>query len=125
LLDMTVEYAKDREQFGVPIGSFQAVKHRLADVAVQVDAARELVLYAADVVDGGDPAELPALVAATKAAVSDAYVRAGAEAIQLHGGIGFTWEHDAHLFYKRALVSARLLGTAVDQCDRLAELLGV
>jgi len=125
LIAMTVDYAKDREQFGVPIGTFQGIKHRLADLAVEVDAARELVYYAADVLDGGDADQLPALAAATKAAASDAYVHAGGEAIQLHGGIGFTWEHDAHLFYKRALVSARILGTPVDQRARLKELLGV
>jgi alkylation response protein AidB-like acyl-CoA dehydrogenase len=125
-LEMTVEYMKERQQFGVAIGSFQALKHRLADLAVAVDAAREGVYFAADAVDDGGGREgVVAAAAVAKAGASDAYVYATEETVQLHGGIGFTWEHDAHLFYKRALVSSRLLGLATDHRDRLAIALGV
>jgi alkylation response protein AidB-like acyl-CoA dehydrogenase len=123
-LDMTLEYVKDRRQFGVPIGSFQAVKHRLADLAVGVEAARESVYMAADVLDSGDGESVPQVCAMAKSAASDVYVHATTETIQLHGGIGFTWEHDAHLYYKRALVTARMCGTAAEHRDRIAVSLG-
>jgi alkylation response protein AidB-like acyl-CoA dehydrogenase len=122
-LEMTVGYLNERQQFGVLIGSFQALKHRLVDVSLLIDGARELVLMGADAVDSGDVASISMLASAAKAAASDAYVHTAQETIQLHGGIGFTWEHDAHLFYKRAVVSAATLGTATDRREQVAEAL--
>lgn len=127
VLDITLAYMNDRKQFGVPIGSFQALKHRASDIGVAVDAARETVLYAVDalVLDGADADSVANVVSAAKSAASDAAVHATNEAIQLHGGIGFTAECDVHLFHKRALVDAQLLGDAVDHRDRLATSLGI
>jgi alkylation response protein AidB-like acyl-CoA dehydrogenase len=122
-MEMTLGYLNEREQFGVPIGSFQALKHRMANTSLLIDGARELVLMGADAADSGDLASIPILAAAAKAAASDAYVHTAQETVQLHGGIGFTWEHDAHLFYKRAVVSAATLGTATDQREQVAEAL--
>jgi alkylation response protein AidB-like acyl-CoA dehydrogenase len=122
-LEMTLGYLNEREQFGVLIGSFQALKHRMADVSLLIDGARELVLMGADAVDSGDVASVAMLASAAKSAASDAYVHTAQETIQLHGGIGFTWEHDAHLFYKRAVVSAATLGTATDHRQYVAEAL--
>ena len=124
-LELTLDYVKARHQFGRPIGSFQALKHRCADFAVAVDTAREAVCLAVDVIDSGQNAELAAVAAAAKIKATDAYLLAANETIQLHGGIGFTWEHDAHLYYKRALSSAQLLGTAMTHRARLADALGV
>ncbi|MGH9043119.1 MAG: acyl-CoA dehydrogenase family protein, partial [Acidimicrobiia bacterium] len=124
-LDMTLEYIKDRHQFGRAVGSFQAIKHRCADLALAVDTAREAVRLAAEVIDEGQEAHVLAVAAAAKISATDAYLQATTETIQLHGGIGFTWEHDAHFFYKRALTCARMLGTALDHRVRLAEALGV
>jgi alkylation response protein AidB-like acyl-CoA dehydrogenase len=124
-VEMTLEYVKDRQQFGAPIGSFQAIKHRLADLSVLVDASRESVYLACDALTSGNRADAAACASSAKSAASDAYLRATAETIQLHGGIGFTWEHDAHLYYKRALVSARMLGGGDDHRERLARYLGV
>jgi alkylation response protein AidB-like acyl-CoA dehydrogenase len=122
---MTLAYAKDREQFGAPIGSFQALKHRLADLHVLVDSTRELIYAAARVAADGSGADLRVIAAAAKAAANKAYLRATEETIQMHGGIGFTWEHDAHLFYKRALVSCELLGSSHQQLERVAVAVGV
>jgi alkylation response protein AidB-like acyl-CoA dehydrogenase len=122
-LEMTLGYLNDRRQFGALIGGFQALKHRMADTSVSIDGARELVLMAADAVNSGDTAAITLLAAAAKAAASDAYVHTAQETIQLHGGIGFTWEHDAHLFYKRAVVSAATLGAATDRREQVAEAL--
>ncbi|MBC6463504.1 acyl-CoA dehydrogenase family protein [Actinomadura sp. HBU206391] len=107
VLDMSVEYAKVRRQFGRPIGAFQAVKHKCADMLVAVESARSAVMYASAVADD-DPRELAAVAGPAKAYCSEAYREAAAENIQIHGGVGFTWEHDAHLYFKRA-TSARLL----------------
>ncbi|GAA0570338.1 acyl-CoA dehydrogenase family protein [Actinomadura welshii] len=123
-LDMTVEYAKVRHQFGRPIGSFQAIKHRCADMFVLVESARSAVLNAAAAADG-NPAGLPAAAALAKAYCSDAYAHTAGEAIQLHGGIGFTWEHDAHLYFKRAQASRQLFGTPDRHRGRLAEAAGL
>lgn len=119
-LQMTIDYAKDRRQFGVPIASFQAIKHRLADLAVQIEAARESVYQAADAADSGNTDQLLPCASAAKSAASDAAIKAAAETIQLHGGIGFTWEHDAHLYYRRAKSSELLFGDAVEHRERLA-----
>lgn len=123
-LEMTVAYLKERQQFGVAIGTFQALKHRMADVHVAVVAARESVYLAAEVDDGGQPEVLAAVASAAKIAAADAFLRAASEAIQMHGGIGMTQEADVQLYYKRALVSATMLGTSVSHRERLAGALG-
>jgi alkylation response protein AidB-like acyl-CoA dehydrogenase len=123
-LDMTLAYVKERYQFGSPIGRFQAIKHRCADLALSVDTAREAVHLAAEVMDRRQDSA-STVVAAAKMKATEAYLQATSETIQLHGGIGFTWEHDAHLYYKRALVSAQMLGTAPDHRSRLADELGI
>ena len=97
---MAVEYAKERVQFGKPIGSFQAVKHKCVDMMVQVENARSLTYYAAWTVDE-NVAEASQAVPMAKAYCSDMCKTVTSEAIQVHGGIGFTWEHDMHLFYRR------------------------
>ena len=110
-LEMTVAYLKERRQFGRPIGSFQALKHRVADVWVGVTQARAAARYAAACLAGGDP-DAPVAVALAKAACSDIALRAAQECLQLHGGIGFTWEHPTHLYLKRAKSSSIGFGTA-------------
>jgi alkylation response protein AidB-like acyl-CoA dehydrogenase len=109
-LDMTVAYVKERRQFARVIGGFQAIKHRLADLYVAVVQARAVARYAADCLASGD-ADIPVAVALAKATCSDVALRAAQEAIQLHGGIGFTWEHPAHLYLKRAKAASLLYGT--------------
>ncbi|GAA2589720.1 acyl-CoA dehydrogenase family protein [Actinomadura fulvescens] len=123
-LDTTVEYAKVRHQFGRPIGGFQAIKHRCADLFVQVESARSAVLQAAATADDA-PGELPVAAALAKAFCSDAYFHAAGESIQIHGGIGFTWEHDAHLYFKRAKSSQEFLGPPAHHRARLARLVGI
>ena len=103
---MTTEYVKQRVQFGRPIGSFQALKHRLADMMVQVEAAKSAAWYAASVADE-DGAQLGEAAAIAKSYCCDAFYDCAASAIQLHGGVGYTWEHDAHLYFKRARASAQ------------------
>jgi alkylation response protein AidB-like acyl-CoA dehydrogenase len=107
-LEQAVEYAKVRHQFGRPIGSFQAVKHLLADVLLEVESARAAAYFALLTADTGG--ELPAVASLAKAFCSDACVLAASQNIQVHGGIGFTWEHPAHLYLKRAKTSQLLLG---------------
>jgi alkylation response protein AidB-like acyl-CoA dehydrogenase len=109
-LGMTVAYVKERHQFARPVGSFQALKHRLADVWVAVTQARAASRYAAACLATGDP-DTPVAVALAKAACGDAAVLAAQECVQLHGGIGFTWEHPAHLLLKRAKSGSLALGT--------------
>lgn len=109
VLDMSVEYAKERVQFGRPIGSFQAVKHRCAEMLVDVEMARSAMYYSAWA-SSSDEGELPLAASVAKAYCSDAYTRVAANGIQVHGGIGFTWEHDMHLYFKRAKASEMLLG---------------
>lgn len=111
LLDMAVEYAKLRMQFGRPIGSFQAVKHKCAEMLLEVELATAAVRYAAAAAAEDDVA-LSALASHAKAMASDAYMNAAIECLQIHGGIGFTWDHDAHLWFKRARSSQVLLGDA-------------
>jgi alkylation response protein AidB-like acyl-CoA dehydrogenase len=110
-LEMTVAYLKERHQFARPIGSFQALKHRVADLWVGVTQARAAARYAAAALAAGDP-DAPVAVALAKAACSDIAVRAAQECLQLHGGIGFTWEHPTHLYLKRAKSSSIGFGTA-------------
>lgn len=112
-LDMSVEYAKVRVQSGRPIGSFQAIKHKLADMLSAIEGARAAVYFAASVADER-PEHFPAAASIAQAVAADAGVFVASENIQVHGGIGFTWEHDAHLFYRRAQSSAQLLGRSAD-----------
>jgi alkylation response protein AidB-like acyl-CoA dehydrogenase len=109
LLDSAVNYAKMRVQFGRAIGSFQAIKHRLADMLLDVELARSAAYYAAQAAAVDDP-EWPALACMAKAASSDTYMRTARECIQIHGGIGFTWDNDTHLWFKRAKSSEVFLG---------------
>jgi alkylation response protein AidB-like acyl-CoA dehydrogenase len=119
LLDLAVEYAKSRLQFGRPIGSFQAVKHRLADMLVDLEHARSTAYHAAwALTDGSDDPALAASIA--QATCSAAFSRIAADTIQVLGGIGFTWEHQAHLYFKRATTDAALLGTAEQHRSRVA-----
>ena len=111
-LDMTLTYVKERKQFGRPIGGFQAIKHRLADLWVLVTQARAAARAAADALGPQQSADAELLVALAKAACSDAALKVAQETIQLHGGIGFTWEHPAHLFLKRVKADSIGLGTA-------------
>jgi alkylation response protein AidB-like acyl-CoA dehydrogenase len=121
MLDMTVAYARTRLQFGRPIGSFQAVKHRCADMLVRVEHARSAAYHAAwTLTDGSDDPDLA--VAVAQAVCSEAYERVALDAVQLHGGIGFTWEHPAHLYVKRAVTDAALLGSAERHRERIARL---
>ncbi|MFD2357635.1 acyl-CoA dehydrogenase family protein [Nonomuraea ferruginea] len=118
-LDMTVEYAKTRIQFARPIGSFQVIKERLADALIKVESARSAV-YTATRSEGAALAR-DSRVAALMAGKAASWVTA--QTIQLHGGVGFTWEHDAHLYFKRARTSAHLLGEAGEHVTALAGML--
>ncbi len=119
-LAATVKYVGQRQQFGRAIGSFQAVKHRLADLAVDLERARSAVVYAAALHDEDPDAELPAAVAG--AVATDAVICAVYEAVQLHGGIGFTWEHPAHFYVRRALGDEGLFGSARNRREDVAAL---
>ncbi len=119
LLDLSVEYAKSRLQFGRPIGSFQAVKHRLADLLVDVEHARSTAYHAVwALADGSDDPALATSIA--QAVCSAAFSHVATDTIQVHGGIGFTWEHQAHLYFKRATTDAALLGNAEQHRSRVA-----
>ena len=118
VLEMTTAFVKERIQFGRPIGSFQAIKHRLADMMIEVEAAKSAAWYAACVADER-PEELAEAAAIAKSYCCDAFFDCAANAIQLHGGIGFTWEHDVHLYFKRARATAMLLGSPAWQRERL------
>ncbi len=121
LLDLSVEYAKSRLQFGRQIGSFQAIKHKLADLLVDLEHARSSAYHAVWALsDGSDDPALAVSIA--QATASAALSRIAADTIQVHGGIGFTWEHQAHLYFKRATTDAALLGSAEQHRSRVAEL---
>ncbi|MEX0846880.1 MAG: acyl-CoA dehydrogenase family protein [Ilumatobacteraceae bacterium] len=124
VLDMAVEYAKVRVQFGRPIGSFQAIKHKCADMLLEVESAKSAAYYgmwcAAELND-----ELPSVASLAKAYCSEAYFHATAENIQIHGGIGFTWEHPAHLYFKRAKSSELLFGDPTYHRELLAQRIGI
>ncbi|MFZ3566757.1 acyl-CoA dehydrogenase family protein [Streptomyces sp. BH097] len=122
-LELTVAYAMERVQFGRPIGSFQAVKHRLADAYVRVESARSAALGAA--FSAADSPDFGRYVAVAKSACSEAFSAVAGEMIQLHGGIGITWEHDAHRYFKRAHGSSQLFGTPARHRRRLTESLGL
>jgi alkylation response protein AidB-like acyl-CoA dehydrogenase len=121
-LEMTVTYVKERKQFGVPVGAYQAVSHRCAQMLLDTEKARSTASYAAWTADA-DPERLAEAAAMAKAAASDAAREVTAGAIQAHGGIGFTWEADVHWLYKRAQVDAVLLGGAGRHRARLAAIL--
>ena len=124
VLEMAVQYAKDRVQFGRPIGSFQAIKHKCADMLLEVESAKSAAYYglwcAAEMND-----ELPSVACLAKAYCSEAYFHATAENIQIHGGIGFTWEHPAHLYFKRAKSSELLFGDPTYHREQLAQRIGI
>ena len=124
VLDMAVEYAKVRVQFGRPIGSFQAIKHKCADMLLEVESAKSAAYYgmwcAAEMNE-----ELPSVASLAKAYCSEAYFHATAENIQIHGGIGFTWEHPAHLYFKRAKSSELLFGDPTYHREQLAQRIGI
>ncbi|MGV0852398.1 acyl-CoA dehydrogenase family protein [Mycolicibacterium phlei] len=119
LLAMTVDYVKDRVQFGRPVGSFQAVKHKCSDMRIRVQASTAATYYAAMTLERADAEHA---VSVAKAYVSDAVSRVAGEALQLHGGIGFTWEHDLHLYLRRARVDALLSGDAREHRERLCRM---
>jgi alkylation response protein AidB-like acyl-CoA dehydrogenase len=123
-LEATLAYVGQRQQFGRRIGSFQAVKHRLADLLVEVEAARSAAAYATACVTGS-PDALPVAASAAAIVCAETYRRATAEYVQLHGGIGFTWEHPAHLYVRRARSAEVLFGTADEHRLRLGALLGL
>jgi len=118
-LEMAVAYAKDRVQFDRPIGSFQAVKHRAADGWRALESARVATWYAAWTI-ANDADDASTAARAAKAMAGDAFARCAADSIQIHGGIGFTWEHDAHLYYRRALADQATLGDATRQREAIA-----
>ena len=122
VLDMSVDYAKTRHQFGKPIGVYQAVSHKLADMLLETESARSATYYAAWAIDADAPDRALAASMA-KAYVSDAYRRAAGDGIQVHGGIGFTWEHDMHLYFKRAKASEVTLGDATYHRELVAQAL--
>jgi len=124
VLEMTVEYAKIRQAFGRPIGSYQGVKHKAADMLVDVENSKSITYYAAWAMDEGVP-EGQLAVSMAKAYVSDAYRRISGAGIQLHGGIGFTWEHDLHLYFKRAKGSEFTFGDATWHRERVAQLVNL
>jgi len=123
-MEMAVAYAKEREQFGRAIGAYQAVSHRCAQMLYDVEESRSLTYYAAWTA-GAEPESLPLASSMAKARASDAARSVTAAALQVFGGIGFTWEHDLHFLLKRAWVSAELLGTARQHRDRVASLVGL
>jgi len=119
ILDTTVEYAKSRQQFGRPIGSFQAIQHQCADMLLMTESARSATYYAAWSVTEGSPLASTA-VSVAKAYCSDAFREVGNRGVQIHGGIGFTWEHDLHLYYKRSKASEVMFGDATFHRERIA-----
>jgi alkylation response protein AidB-like acyl-CoA dehydrogenase len=124
VLEMSVEYAKVREQFGKPIGSFQAIQHKCANMLVEVESSKSITYYAAWAV-ANDVAEAPLAAAMAKAYTSDAYRHTAGEGIQIHGGIGFTWEHDMHIFFKRAKSSEVTFGDATWNREIVAQLINL
>jgi alkylation response protein AidB-like acyl-CoA dehydrogenase len=123
-LDASTTYAKERYQFGRPIGSFQAIKHKCANMLMEVEMSRSAAYYASWAA-AEDPEELSLAASLAKAYCSDAFFHAAAENIQIHGGIGFTWEHDAHLYFRRAKSSEIYLGDATYHRELVAQKLGV
>lgn len=124
LRESGIEFANMRVQFGRAIASFQSLKHKAADLLLNVELAKAAAYYAAAAVDDGD-AEVPALASLAKAAASDAYMQAAIDTVQIHGGIGFTWDNDTQLWFKRAKSSEVFLGTAAEHRERLMQLWNV
>ncbi len=123
-LDMSVEYAKVRKQFGRPIGSFQAIKHKCADMLMMVESARSAAFYASALAGQGEP-DLEEAASSAKAFCSDTFFHCAAENIQIHGGIGFTWEHAAHMYFKRAKATEALFGAPSFHRERVAKRMGL
>ena len=123
-LEQTTQYAKERTQFDRPIGSFQAIQHRLADLYMEVEMARSAAYYAAWAA-AEDSDEVSKVAPLAKAYCTETFFHAASESIQIHAGIGFTWEHDAHLYFKRAQSSALFLGTATENREQLAQKLEI
>jgi alkylation response protein AidB-like acyl-CoA dehydrogenase len=123
-LDLSVEYARERVQFDRPIGSFQAIKHMCADMMVEVESARSASYYAGCVA-ADDGEDLPVVSSLAKATCSDTYFHCAAEALQIHGGVGFTWEYDVHLYLKRAKSTESFLGDAAYHRERVAQRIGL
>ena len=123
-LEIAVAYARDRQQFGRPIGAYQGVSHRCADMLREVESSRSTVLWAAWAADS-EPETLPLAAAMAKAQASDCGWSVPASALQVLGGIGFTWEHDLHFFLKRAKVNGALFGSAAEHRERVAQLSGL
>jgi len=124
VLEMSVDYAKVREQFGKPIGSFQAIQHKCANMLVEVESSKSITYYAAWAV-ANDVPEAPLAAAMAKAYTSDAYRHTAGEGIQIHGGIGFTWEHDMHIYFKRAKSSEVTFGDATWNREIVATKIGL
>ena len=124
VLEMSVEYAKIRVQFGRPIGSFQAIKHKCADMLLEVESAKSAAYYGLWAV-ATDSDEVPMVASLAKAYCSDAYMHCTSENIQIHGGIGFTWEHPAHLYFKRAKTDQLLFGDPTYHREQLAQRVGI
>jgi alkylation response protein AidB-like acyl-CoA dehydrogenase len=120
-MEMAVDYARERKQFGRPIGSYQAVSHRCAQMLLEVEGSRSAAYYAAWCADA-EPESLPTAASMAKAYSSDAGWRVCGSSLQVHGGIGFTWEHDLHFFLKRAKTNGLLFGSAREHRERLAGL---
>jgi len=118
-LEMALDHARRRVQFGRPIGSFQAIKHRCADMLLDLESARGAAFYAASAASTGD-GELPSAAAVAKACCSEAFVRVATESLHVHGGLGFTWDHDAHLYFRRARSSQQLFGDPRHHREQLA-----
>jgi alkylation response protein AidB-like acyl-CoA dehydrogenase len=123
-LDMAVQYAKDRVQFGRAIGSFQAVKHACADLVLEVESARSAAYYAAFAA-AQQSEEFPLVASLAKSYCSDAYVKTASDNLQIHGGIGYTWELDCHLYIRRAKSSAYLLGSPSEHRELIAQQIGL
>ncbi|MFJ9006026.1 acyl-CoA dehydrogenase family protein [Streptomyces canus] len=124
-LDAAVEYAKIREQYGRPIGSFQGIKHKCADMLMEIESARSAAYGGLWALNAGDETEIAIAAALAQAFCSEAFTKVAADNIQVHGGIGFTWEHPAHLYFKRAKSSEVLLGTPSYHRELLATRLGI
>jgi alkylation response protein AidB-like acyl-CoA dehydrogenase len=124
VMDSAVQYAKDRVQYGRTIGGFQAIKHKCTEILLEVESAKSVAYYAGWAA-ASRSAELAEVAALAKAFCSDAYIKAAAENIQIHGGIGFTWEHSAQLYYKRAKSSELLFGSAAYWREQLADRMGL
>jgi alkylation response protein AidB-like acyl-CoA dehydrogenase len=122
VLDTTVAYAKDRIQFGVPIGSFQANQHKLANMSIEVEGSTSITYYAACTISQEDPA-MTLAASMAKAWCSDSYKHTTFEGIQIHGGIGFTWDHDMHLYFRRAKACEITFGNAEYHREKVAQYL--